>query len=90
MFLQDIYSPLPSRLSSLSIFFSPGFAITQSKGIEWEATCEQLQMPQCQHGMAWQQAILFVVRERELDWMVHFWHVQWFVFVFGSVKTTIW
>lgn len=89
MFLQDIYPPPPSPvLSLLFLFFFPGFAITQSKGIEWEATCEQLQMPQCQH--AWLQAILFVVMEKELDWMVHFWRVQWFVFVCGSVKTTIW
>lgn len=89
MFLKDIYSPPPppSVVSLLFLIFFPSFAITQSKGIEWEATCEQLQMPQCQH--AWLQAIQFIVMERELDWMVHFWRVQWFVFVCGSVKTTI-
>lgn len=48
--------PLPlSHLCSLSFF---GFAITESKRIEWVATWEQLQMPQCQH--TWLQAILLV------------------------------
>lgn len=59
--------PHPPSPPTLSIFFSPpGFEITQSKGIEWAATCEQLQMPQCQH--AWPRATLFAVMERESDW----------------------
>lgn len=54
--------------SPFSIFFFC-FVITESKGMEWASTCEQLQMLQCQHVCP--QAVLFAMMEREMDWTMH-------------------